>query len=422
MRIATSEIYSTSLATMENQQSQLLQIEQQVSSGVAISNPADNPLGAAQAVHLSSTSAALTQYASNQSTALTSLQIEGTALTNITTTLQGINSIASEALGGSLNDTNRAALAKQMEGYRNELLSYANASDGQGNMLFSGFQKTSQVFTDTAGKGATYNGDSGQRVIQVNDTRQIAIGDSGSSVFMSVQPLGSQQVPAGSATNTGTGVIGAVTVTDPTAATNGDSYSIGFANDPVTNALTYTVTDNSAVPPTTTPATPYTDGASISLGSGMNVTISGTPSGVVTPPAVVGDSFTVTPATASANTNVFTTIDNMIAALNQPSQNNATATATYTNAMTTGMAALSNSLSNVITIQASVGGREQELQALQTVTSNNALQTTTDLQTLMSTNMTAAISQYTQVQSALSASQKTFAQTQQLSLFQYINP
>jgi flagellar hook-associated protein 3 FlgL len=34
----------------------------------------------------------------------------------------------------------------------------------------------------------------------------------------------------------------------------------------------------------------------------------------------------------------------------------------------------------------------------------------------------AAITQYEQISNALSASQKSFAATQQLSLFQYINP
>ena len=149
----------------------------------------------------------------------------------------------------------------------------------------------------------------------------------------------------------------------------------------------------------------------------MNVTISGTPSGTAP-----GDSFTVTPGTASANSDMFATIDNVIAALNTPTQGTTAATATLQNALTTGMTALGNSLSNVITIHASVGGREQELQALQTVTSTNSLQVTTSLDDLTSTDMTSAISQYTQLENALTASQKSFATTQGLSLFQYINP
>jgi flagellar hook-associated protein 3 FlgL len=418
MRIATSELYTSSLATMENQQAQLLQIEQQISSGNSLTNPADNPVAAAQAVTLSSTSATLTQYATNQTSGLSTLQLEDSTLTSVTSTLQAINGLIQEAQSGTVNDTNRASIAQEIQGYRNQLLSLANTTDGSGNALFAGFANTTQAFTDTPGVGVQYNGDSGQRLVQVSATRQVSVADTGQAVFMSVQAMGTQPVPAGSSTNVGTGTIGAVTVTNPSATTNNDNYSIAFSS--ASGTLSYTVTDNSTVPPTVGPVTPYTDGASIALGNGLTTTISGTPDGG-TAPAFTGDTFTVTPATAPANTNIFSTIDNVIAALNTPAQASTSAMANVTNALTTGMAALSNSLSNVITVQASVGGREQELTALQSITSTNALQTTTNLSNLTSTNMTAAITQYTQLETALQASQSTFAKTQSLSLFNYIN-
>jgi flagellar hook-associated protein 3 FlgL len=415
MRIATNQLYTSSVSNMENQQAQLLQIEQQISSGVSLSNPADNPMGAAEAVQLSATSATLAQYTTNQNTALSSLQTEDSTLTSITTTLQSANSALQEAAGGTLNSTNLQALAQQLEGYRSQLLSLANTTDGSGNYIFAGYQSTSQVFTNNAsGVGVTYNGDSGQRLIQVGGTRQIAVGDSGSSVFMSVPSVGSTAVPAGSSSNTGSGTIGPVTVTNSAASTNGDNYSIAFSD--ATGTLQYTVTDNSQPSPgNVVGPTNYTAGSAIQLGSGMNVTISGTPAS--------GDSFSVTPGSASSNSDIFATLDNVINALNAPNASGSGgASANLTNALTTGMTALGNSLSNVITIHASVGGREQEVQALQSVTSTSALQTTTNLSALTSTDMTSAISQYTQLENALTASQKSFATTQGLSLFQYINP
>ena len=412
MRIATSQIYSTSVSTMENQQSQLLQVQQQISTGVAISNPADNPLGAAQAVTLSATSATLTQYTSNQTTALTALQLEDTTLSSVTSTLQSINSLVIQAQNGSLNDNDRQALANQMEGYRNQLLTLANTTDGAGNYIFAGFQSTAQVFSNKSGGGVTYNGDSGQRVMQVAGTRTISVGDTGSSVFQSVQSVGTDIVPSGSSKNTGTGVISAVTVSDPSQATNNDSYAINFTTDSSGN-LAYTVTDKTTGTTSATPIT-YTAGSAIQLGSGMSVTMSGTPA--------VGDAFGVAPATSSQNTDVFATIDNIISALNTSTGNAPAGIANLNNALNTGLTQLGNSLSNVTTVQASVGGREQEVKALQTVTSTNSLQITSNLDDLTSTDTVAAITQYEQLSNALTASQKSFAATQNLSLFQYLNP
>jgi flagellar hook-associated protein 3 FlgL len=411
MRIATSQIYSSNVSTMENQQAQLLQVQQQIASGVSISNPADNPLGAAQAVTLSATSATLTQYSSNQNTALTALQLEDTTLTSVTSTMQSINSLIIEAQNGSLTDGARQAIAQQMAGYRSQLLTLANTTDGAGNYIFSGFQSTSQVFSNNSAGGVTYNGDAGQRVMQVAGTRSIPVGDTGAQVFQSVQAVGSDIVASGNKSNTGTGVISGVTVTNPTQATNNDSYTINFVTDTTTGNLAYTVTDGSGAPSS---PVDFTAGDTIQLGTGMNVTISGTPA--------VGDSFGVTPATASQNTDVFATIDNIISALNTPTSGSQAATANLNNALNTGLSQLGNSLSNVITIQASVGGREQEVKALQTVTSTNSLQVTSNLEDLTSTDTVAAISQYEQLSNALTASQKSFAATQNLSLFQYLNP
>ncbi|MCA3874547.1 MAG: flagellar hook-associated protein FlgL, partial [Burkholderia sp.] len=92
------------------------------------------------------------------------------------------------------------------------------------------------------------------------------------------------------------------------------------------------------------------------------------------------------------------------------------------NAMTTGTTKLNNMMTNVLTVQASVGGREQEIKAMQTVNQTATLQVSSNLADLTSTNMVTTISQFLQMQNALTGSQKAYAQLQNLSLFQYINP
>jgi flagellar hook-associated protein 3 FlgL len=410
MRISTSQFYDQNIQTMDNQQSQLSTYYQQLSSGTALTTPADNPLGAAQAVQLTMVSATITQYQTNQTTALSSLGLEDKTLSSVTSTLDSITSQIVRAGDGTLNDSDRASIAQALQGYRNQLLNLANASDGAGNYLFSGFQATTQPFTNNAAGGVNYQGDSGIRQIQVADTRQIATNDSGTSVFMSVPATGTSAVSAGASTNTGTGVIGTASVTNPSATTNADHYAITIGGTAA--APTYTVTDNTAAPPTTTAPAAFSANSPISLGAGMQVSISGAPN--------PGDTFTVTPATATQNTSVFSTLDSVIAALKQPADNNPTAVATLKNALTSGLTRVQNSMTNVTVVQASVGGREQELQALQTTTRTNSVQTQSDLATLTGVDMVTAISKFEETQSALQAAQQTFVKMQGMSLFQYI--
>ncbi|MGS0893078.1 flagellar hook-associated protein FlgL [Burkholderia stagnalis] len=411
MRISSSQFFQLNVSQMSDQQAQLAQLYQQISSGVSLSTPADNPLGAAQAVQLSMTSATLAQYSSNQNTALSSLQKEDQTLTSINSLLNSIHTVVIQAGDGSLSDSDRSALATQLQGYRSQLLTLANSTDGAGNYLFAGTQSTGAPFANQPGGGVTYSGDSGSRQVQIADTRTISQGDSGTSVFMSVPMAGSQPVPAAGAGNTGTGTIGAVSITSPSAASNAHQFTITFGGTAA--APTYTVTDNTVVPPTTTAAQSYSAGAAIPLGNGLTVPVSGTPA--------AGDTFTVTPA-PQAGTDVFAALDSMISALQVPVSSNTSAAAALANAMTTGTTKLNNMMTNVLTVQASVGGREQEVKAMQTVTSTNTVQNQSNLADLTSTDMVSTISQYLQVQNALTGAQKAFVQLQNLSLFQYINP
>ena len=101
----------------------------------------------------------------------------------------------------------------------------------------------------------------------------------------------SPYVSSVSTTNTGTGTIGSLSVTSATAAANTHNYTITMGG--TTASPTYTVTDNTAVPPTTSAAQPFQAGAPITLTAGVTVAVSGAPA--------VGDTFTVAPNTGGTN-------------------------------------------------------------------------------------------------------------------------
>jgi flagellar hook-associated protein 3 FlgL len=247
-----------------------------------------------------------------------------------------------------------------------------------------------------------YNGDGGVPYVQVTGTRQIATGDNGAQVFLGVSATGTNSVPAGNPANTGSGTIGAVSTTNASDPTNADKYTINF-----TSPTTYTVTDVT-LGSTSGPLT-FASGTGITLG-GQTVAISGQPAAL--------DSFSVTPATQSG-TDVFANIDAAVAALQTP-VTGAAATANLNNSMATAMSKLANTLNNVITVQASVGGRENEVTALQTVTQSSNLQTQSNLADLTQTNLTQVISKYTMTQFSLQAAQQGFSMIQKMSLFNYI--
>src|SRR5487761_2273510 len=130
MRISTSTIYDSGVATMQQQTQRLQQTQQQLSTGLRILTPADDPVAAAQALQVSQSQAINTQYGTNSGTASDSLTLEESTLGSITTLLQSVQTLAINAGDATLNQSDRAILANAVRGSYQNLLGLANTSDG----------------------------------------------------------------------------------------------------------------------------------------------------------------------------------------------------------------------------------------------------------------------------------------------------
>jgi flagellar hook-associated protein 3 FlgL len=330
-----------------------------------------------------------------------------TTLQDVSTQIQDIQSLIVTAGNATYTQSDREALATELEGRLTDLIGLANTTDGSGTYLFSGYATSTQPFTQTSA-GAAYQGDQGQRSLQVGSSRKMAISENGSAIFEAITTGNGKFQTQAAAANTGAGIVSPGSVTDPGKLT-GHDYAINFSVSGDPAVTTYTVTDN-----TTTPATdvlkdqPYTAGASISF-DGMSLDVSGEPAD--------GDSFTAEP---SQKQSVFSTITNLIATL-RTSADGSAGKAALTNGLNTASSNMQNALDNVLTVQASVGSRMKEIDYLETTGADLDTQYTSTLGDLQDLDMTAAISLYAQQQTTLQAAQVSFKSMTSLSLFNYIS-
>lgn len=184
MRISTNTMFEQGSARLSDLQAGLVKTQQQLSAGRRILTPADDPVGAARALEVTQAQAMTAQFATNRQYARNSLSQVETALAGATALLQDAKVLVVSAGNPTLTDANRAILAIELRGRFDDLLGLANAGDGMGNHLFSGYQTGTRPFVQNAG-GAQYAGDQGQSLIQVSSSRQIAISVPGNAVFQS---------------------------------------------------------------------------------------------------------------------------------------------------------------------------------------------------------------------------------------------
>src|SRR5580692_5939191 len=398
MRVTQSLEQTQFLTAIGSLESSINQTQNQMSSGLSFTTAAQNPTAAGSVNNYKQTLAQSQQYGTNATSAQTNLNTEDNALSQIQTQLQALRNLALEANSGTLTNSNRTAIATQAVQIQNSLLALANTTNGNGEFIFAGFAAQTQPFTQTAG-GATYNGDQGQRQVQIAAGQTVADGDSGDAVFNQIPSGNGTFTAAPLASNTGTGVLGATTLSPAAGTYDGGTYAINF-----TAPGTYEVRDSANALVT---SGTYTDGDSISF-RGVQVTLTGQPA--------AGDSFSVAPSTDQS---LFTTVQNIVSAL-QVGGSTSQATAQLNNAMASGLNNSDQALSSLSNVRASVGARLNSITTQQSVAGSQHVQLQSSISSLQSLDYASAITTLNQQNTTLSAALQAYSLTQNLSLFKYI--
>jgi len=407
MRIATSTIFEAGTRQLGTLQSDMAKLQLQMATQKRVVTPSDDPIAASRALEVTQSQSINTQLDTNRANARSSLSQEEVVLDGVTELLTKVQELVVKAGNASLGDADRESLATELEAHLADLLGLANSADGNGAYMFSGYKSNTQPFNQTA-TGAQYDGDQGQRNVQIGSTRSVPISDSGSAVFEN-NPTGNGRFQTGAAAaNTGAGVISSGTVTDVSQLT-GRNYALAFKVAGTPAVTTYTVNDNSTTPPTALQADqPYKAGQTISFG-GMSMDVKGEPAN--------GDTFSVAP---SQKQSVFTTISSLIDTLRAPTIGSA-GKAALANGLNQASDNLKSSYDTVLTARSTIGSRLNELDSLDSTGDDLDVQYASTLSDLVELDLVKTYSMFTQQQITLTAAQKSFTTMSGLSLFNFIS-
>ena len=400
MRMSTVQIFNQGVNSLLDRQADVTKTQEQLASGKRIMNASEDPAGTARTLDITSQLARIDAYQRNTVAVQSSLNLEESALDSVVNDLQRARELTIQANNASMTAQDRRAIAVELSAILESIIAAGNTQDASGEYIFAGFQSETRPFTQTS-SGATYNGDDGQRFMQVSANVQIAATNSGSDVFMSAAAGNGSFDYRGSVNNTGT-----ATVTSTSAAANyvPETYTLAFIQANPTDPVTYTVTgDTSGQVATGT----YTEDGAITFANG-EIRLKGTPAN--------GDTFTIS---SVPRQDIFTTIKDLQSVLASTSDTTSSRIRVH-NEASRGLINIDNALEKILTVQADVGTRMRraEMQADTNEAFNYQLQET--LSGLQDLDYAEAISRLNIQMLALQAAQQTFAKTQQMSLFNYL--
>jgi flagellar hook-associated protein 3 FlgL len=181
MRIATNSYLNTMLdqfSTLVNQEDTE---QSEISTGLAVQQPSDNPTAMATTLSDLAQKSQQTQYSSNISTLQTKADTIYTTLESLQTLVSQASEIATSAVSATTSSSNLSNYADQINSLINDVVSDANTKDpSTGQYLFGGTASGTAPFTTTTDANGdvtavTYNGNSEVNQAQISQGQAVSV-------------------------------------------------------------------------------------------------------------------------------------------------------------------------------------------------------------------------------------------------------
>ena len=399
MRISSSEQFRQGIDSILDQQAKLNRTQQQLATGKKILSPSDDPAAATQIIKLSALIANNEQFDRNVGTAKNELEQQESVLASSGNVLQRVRELAIQANNATQSNQSRETIGDELKNLVDELLQLANTKNASGEYIFSGYNSRTPAFAKS-GTGYVYQGDQGQRLLQVSEGTQLAVRDNGSDVFEGMRTGDGRFTLVSPATNAGGSLVTMTSTSDA----EQEDYVITFSQpDPDDDVIYSIIGSESGAVKTGI----YEPGAAFNF-QGITLEVEGAPAN--------GDSYQVN---RSERQGVFQTVrtisDSLINDINTPQQ-----AAKLANDLGQSLSTLDQALEHLQSRRTIVGNR---LQALDTRINENADQRLTlqsTISELQDIDFAEAVSRLNLQSTALQAAQQAYIKIQGLSLFNFI--
>jgi flagellar hook-associated protein 3 FlgL len=389
---------------LAQQEAQLNVLQQQVSTGLAVQTPDQNPAAFETATLGGDQVAALASDNNTQASIQVQLGSVNNAYQSIDGLLDNTQSIVEQALNGTTSTGNLKALSTQVQSASQQLLSIGNTTSANGTFLFGGSRGNLAPFQADSAGNIVYMGDGGQSQAAISPDTSASTIANGDVFISTLDGDGVSNVTA-STSNTGTGQILTQGVVNAAAAA---AFQTG--NSPITVSFstsgaqtTYTATQNGS----TLSTGPVSGNTTVQLG-GVDYSVSGAPAS--------GDSFTIAPSRPQTVFSLLQTISGALStAGGTPAQ-----VAQTNQILNQGLASLTQYQQAFVTAQAQNGVTLQAISSAGTSNTNQSTQIQTNDQNATAVNAPVAIANLDETLTALQAAMKTFGDVQNLSLFNFL--
>jgi flagellar hook-associated protein 3 FlgL len=183
MKISTSFLFDRATSQMSTVQNKLANAQAQMSQGKQIIAPSDAPDQAAVIMRFKGVIQRNESFTNTLNSANARYRAEETTLQNVSDSMIRMRELGIQAANDTLSPVDRQAIALEMGGLRDQVMSLANTQDTGGAYLFAGSRVGEPAFGVDATGAFVYNGDQTKVSVLVGDQRTVQLNRPGSEVF-----------------------------------------------------------------------------------------------------------------------------------------------------------------------------------------------------------------------------------------------
>ena len=189
MKISSAFLFDRASDQMSQLQATLVKSQNQLATGKQVVRPSDEPNRVATIARLNSLQARHDNYMSNMGLIKARFGTEEGAVSNSVQVMYRVKELVVQASNDTISAADRLAIATELKGLREQLLSLANSKDTNGNYLFAGSRVAKPPFEAPSSnplEAPVYQGDQTRMEVMIGDQRSLPINRPGSEVFVRV--------------------------------------------------------------------------------------------------------------------------------------------------------------------------------------------------------------------------------------------
>ena len=192
INLSTGAFYERSTTQIGSLRARAETLQQQIGSGERLAHSSDDPVAAARLRMLDREERVSAVDTRNSQTAENNLKFADEAFGQAAVMISRARELALQAANATTSDEQRASIATELDGLRQNLLGLANGRNAAGHALFGGQAVGNAYQIDSATGVATYVGTATLDAVEIGEGQSIVPGNTGPEVFSFTDSSGAQ--------------------------------------------------------------------------------------------------------------------------------------------------------------------------------------------------------------------------------------